>query len=69
MGKRREPRKDIRVAVRIFGTDRGGQLFSEKVFTVNVSQQGVELSGVQVQPNVDEIVAVNYGVTKAHFRV
>jgi hypothetical protein len=69
MGKRREPRKDIRVAVRIFGTDRGGQLFSEKVFTVNVSQQGVELSGVQAQPNVDEIVGITHGVTKAHFRV
>jgi hypothetical protein len=69
MGKRREPRKDIRVAVRIFGTDRGGQLFSEKVFTVNVSQQGVELSGVQAQPNVDEIVGITHGLTKAHFRV
>ena len=69
MGKRREPRKEIRVAVRIFGTDRGGQLFSEKVFTVNVSQQGVELSGVQAQPNVDEIVGITHGVTKAHFRV
>jgi PilZ domain len=69
MGKRREPRKDIRVAVRIFGTDRGGQLFSEKVFTVNVSQHGVELSGVQAQPNVDEIVGITHGVTKAHFRV
>jgi hypothetical protein len=69
MGKRREPRKDIRVPVRIFGTDRGGQIFSEKVFTVNVSQQGVEVSGVQAQPNLDEIVGVTYGATKAHFRV
>ena len=69
MGKRREPRKEIRVPVRIFGTDRGGQIFSEKVFTVNVSQQGVELSGVQAEPNVDEIVGMTYGVTKVHFRV
>jgi hypothetical protein len=69
MGKRREPRKEIKVPVRIFGTDRGGQIFSEKVFTVNVSQQGVELDGVQAQPNVDEIVGITYGVTKGHFRV
>ena len=69
MGKRREPRKEIKVPVRIFGTDRGGQIFSEKVFTVNVSQQGVELGGVQAQPNVDEIVGITHGVTKAHFRV
>src|SRR5271170_3399787 len=69
MGKRREPRKQIKVAVRIFGTDAGGQIFSQKVSTVNVSQQGVELSGVQAQPNVDEIVGITYGVTKVHFRV
>jgi hypothetical protein len=69
MGKRREPRKEIKVPVRIFGTDSSGQIFSEKASTVNVSQQGLELSGVQAQPKVDEIVGVTYGVTKAHFRV
>jgi hypothetical protein len=69
MGKRREPRKEIKVPVRIFGTDSSGQIFSEKAFTLNVSKQGVELSGVQAQPNLDEIVGVTYGVTKAHFRV
>jgi hypothetical protein len=69
MGKRREPRKEIKVPVRIFGTDGSGQIFSEKVFTINVSQQGVELEGVQAQPKVDEIVGLTYGATKAHFRV
>jgi hypothetical protein len=69
MGKRREPRQEIRVPVRIFGTDSSGQIFSEKVSTENVSQNGVELSGVQAQPNVDEIVGLTYGKTKGHFRV
>jgi hypothetical protein len=69
MGKRREPRMEIKVPVRIFGTDATGQIFSEKVSTVNVSQQGVELSGVQAQPNIDEIVGLTYGATKVHFRV
>jgi PilZ domain len=69
MGKRREPRKEIRVPVRIFGTDSSGEIFSEKVFTVNVSQQGVELSGVRARPSVDEIIGLTYGTTKAHFRV
>jgi len=69
MGKRREPRKDIRVPVRIFGTDSFGQIFSEKVFTLNVSQHGVELTGVQAQPRVDEIVGLTYGQTKGHFQV
>lgn len=69
MGKRREPRKEIRIPVRIFGTDAEGQIFSEKVFTVNVSKNGLEVVGVQAQPKVDEIVGVTYGVTKAHFRI
>jgi hypothetical protein len=69
MGKRSEPRKEIRVPVRIFGTDSSGQIFSEKVFTVNVSRRGAELNGVQAQPNIDEIVGVTYGNNKIHFRV
>ncbi len=69
MGKRREPRKDIRVPVRLFGTDRGGRVFSEKVFTVNVSHHGVELSGLSVQLKEEEIVGLTYGSTKVNFRV
>jgi hypothetical protein len=69
MGQRREPRKEIKVPVRIFGTDSSGQIFSEKVVTVNVSKQGIELSGVKAKPSIDEIVGVTYGTTKIHFRV
>jgi hypothetical protein len=69
MGKRREPRKEIRVPVRIFGTDSGGQIFSEKVFTINVSRHGLEVQGVQALPKLDEIVGVTYGQNKTHFRV
>lgn len=69
MGKRREPRHEIRVPVRIFGTDRNGRVFSEKVFTANVSRQGVELIGVQAQPANEEIIGLTYGQTKIHFRV
>jgi len=69
MGKRREPRHEIRVPVRIFGTDRHGRVFSEKVFTVNVSRQGVELAGSQAEPANDEIIGLTYGQAKVHFRV
>jgi hypothetical protein len=69
MGKRREPRKDIKVPVRIFGTDSSGQIFSEKVFTANVSRHGAELVDVQAQLNKEEIVGLTYGQTKGHFRV
>jgi hypothetical protein len=69
MGKRCEPRKDIRVLVRIFGTDSAERIFNEKVFTVNVSRHGVELSGVQAQLNLDEIIGLTYREIKSHFRV
>jgi hypothetical protein len=69
MGKRREPRKEIGVPVRIFGTDDAGQIFSEKVSTVNVSRHGAELTGVQARLNIDEIIGLTYGQTKGHFRV
>ncbi|HTZ96509.1 MAG TPA: PilZ domain-containing protein [Terriglobales bacterium] len=69
MGKRREPRKEITVPVRIFGTDSSGQIFSEKVNTVNVSRHGAELNGVKAQLKAEEIVGVTYGQNKGHFRV
>ena len=69
MGNRREPRKEIKVPVRIFGTDSEGKIFSEKVLTADVSKQGVQLSGVQAQPKIDEIIGLTYGATKSHFRV
>jgi PilZ domain len=69
MGKRREPRKQIQVPVRIFGTDSSGQMFSAKALTVNVSQQGIELSGVECQLNLDEIIGLTYGKNRAHFRI
>lgn len=69
MGRRREPRKEIQVPVRVFGTNRSGQVFSEKASTVNVSLQGAELSGVPVGLNVDEIIGLSYGKNRVHFRV
>lgn len=69
MGSRREPRKSVAVAVRIFGTDRDGRVFSENVKTIDVSQNGVKLGGVRAQLKVDEIVGLTFGKNKAHFRI
>ncbi|MGA9041800.1 MAG: PilZ domain-containing protein [Terriglobales bacterium] len=68
-GKRCEPRKEVEVAVRIFGTDSNGKIFSEKASTVNVSRQGAALRGVQAQLKLDEIVGLSYAANKVHFRV
>jgi hypothetical protein len=69
MGKRVEPRKDIQVPVRIFGTDSTGAVFSQKVTTVNISRTGVELAEVQVQLAVNDIIGLTYASNRAHFRV
>jgi hypothetical protein len=69
MGRRSQPRKPVEVPVRIFGTDSHGQVFSEKVSTVNVSRKGAELAGVRPDLGLDEIVGLTYGTNRVHFRV
>src|SRR5271168_2058645 len=69
MGRRSEPRKEIQAPVRIFGTDSSGHVFSAKAVTVNVSRQGIELSGVEPRLQVEEIIGVSYGKNRVHFRV
>lgn len=69
MGKRCEPRKQVQVPVRIFGTDHQGHIFSENVQTVDVSRSGAKLCGVRARINVDEVVGLTCGRNKVHFRV
>jgi PilZ domain len=69
MGRRSQPRKQVEVPVRIFGTDRHGQVFSEKVLTVDVSRSGVQLAGVRSELSLDEIVGLTCGSNRVHFRV
>jgi len=69
MGRRSQPRGQIEVQVRIFGTDSHSRVFSEKVSTVNISRNGTELAGVQPEVGLDEIVGLTYGTNRGHFRV
>jgi hypothetical protein len=69
MGNRREPRKALEVSVRIFGTDSGGRIFSEKVTTVDVSHNGAKVKGVKTDLKLDEIIGLTCGKNKVHFRV
>jgi hypothetical protein len=69
VGQRREPRKNVKVSVRIFGTDAEGRPFSESVSTFNVSREGVGVSGVTAQVKVGEIVGLAYGKNKGRFAV
>lgn len=69
MGQRREPRKDLTVPVRIFGTDVNGKPFSETVATVNISSRGAKLAGLQAKIKSGEVVGVAYGSQKSRFAV
>jgi hypothetical protein len=69
MGEDREARKDIKLAVRIFGTDADGRVFSENVHTCNISRHGAELMGVQTNLKVDDIIGLACGANKGRFRV
>jgi hypothetical protein len=69
MGRRSQPRNNTVVPVRIFGTDSHGQVFSEKVSTVNVSRKGAQLAGVRPDLGLDEIVGLTHGTNRVHFRV
>jgi hypothetical protein len=69
MGRRSQPRKQVNVQVRIFGTDSDSRVFSEKVFTVNISRNGAELAGIRPELGLDEIVGLTYGNNRVHFRV
>src|SRR6202008_2747507 len=69
MVSRREPRKDVRVAIRIFGTDVAGKAFSENVFTVNVSRGGAMVIEVKTQLKVGEVIGLTYGSSKGRYEV
>ncbi|MBV9574218.1 MAG: PilZ domain-containing protein [Acidobacteriales bacterium] len=69
MGNRREPRTETQVAVRIFGTDSSGRIFSEQLSTVDVSREGVQLAGLKAQVKPDDVVGITYGKIKGRFRV
>jgi hypothetical protein len=69
MGKRRHPRVELRVPVRIFGTDTNGRPFSENVFTINVSEGGALLGEVTSHLKAEEIIGLTYEQKKGRFQV
>ena len=69
MGKRREPRIQAKLHVRIAGLDVSGRPILLMVPTRNVSRQGALLEGIQSVLKVGEIVAITYKTSRARFRV
>ena len=69
MGQRREPRKAIKVAVRILGTDASGRPFAEKIETEDVSRCGLRVRNLSVALKLEDIVSVSHQDKKTRYRV
>jgi PilZ domain len=69
MGKRRDPRIQAKLQVRIAGLDASGRPLLQIVTTQNISRQGALLDGIQGAFKLGEIISVSYKNNKARFRV
>ncbi len=69
MGKRREPRVQARLQVRIAGIDASGRALLQMVPTRNISRQGALLAGIQGKVKLGETIAITYKNSKARFLV
>ena len=69
MGRRREPRANLILQVRILGMSADNRPFNESVQTLNISRRGVLLTGVQCQPKVGEVVGLHYAGKKVRYCV
>lgn len=69
MGKRRDPRKEAKLPVRIAGIDVNGRPLLQMVTTRNISRRGALLEGVQGAFKAEETISLTYKNNKARFRV
>jgi hypothetical protein len=69
MFKRREPRMNVPLSVRLWGLDRRGKVFSEYVKTLNIATNGARLYGVTAELEPGFLVGVQCGNMRARFMV
>jgi PilZ domain-containing protein len=68
MGRRREPRVEMNVEVKVWGLDRYGKPFVQHARTVDATRLGARLLGVDCV-KVGEVIGVQNGEHKARFKV
>ena len=68
MSRRREPRVEVNLEVKVWGLDRHGKPFVQHAHTVDATGLGVRLIGVDCV-KVGEVVGVQHGLQKARFKV
>jgi hypothetical protein len=67
--RRKEPRLRVEFPVRIRGVDRMGRPFEEVVRVKNASLSGALLLGVRAKIGAGELLDVQHGSQRAHFRI
>ena len=69
MSDQPEPRFIADLAVRVFGMDAVGRPFSRSAHTLDISDRGARLSGLEAKPLVGDVIGVQLGDSKARCRV
>jgi len=69
MPKRRERRLTVPIAVRLWGLDRDGKVFSQNVKTLDIASSGARLFGVKAALEKGFIVGLQCGNMRARFMV
>jgi len=64
-----EPRFVADLAVRVFGMDAVGRPFSRNAHTLDISDRGARLSGLEAKLLVGDVIGVQLGDSKARCRV
>lgn len=68
-GRRGRQRISAIIPVRIWGTDRDGNPFSEHVVTIDISGRGARVGGVRAALSVGDTVGLQYRARQARFRI
>jgi hypothetical protein len=63
------PRIQVRLQVRIAGTDASGRALLQMVTTRDISRHGARLEGIEREFEPGEIISLSYKNNKARFRV
>ena len=68
MSRRREPRVERNYEVKVWGLDRNGKPFMQHARTLDITQRGARLIGIDCV-NVGETIGIQNGDNKARFKV
>ena len=69
MGYRREERVPLQVPALVSGLDRGGRAFIQSAKTIDISNEGARLTGLNCQLDPGTVLSIQLGNRKARFEV